>query len=74
MTSMTIALLNTAILTNTVINVVVFKETTNSVATMSGLCPLLQQQEFPSRPQGLAIEQDEAVFEVYDTAPLTDVC
>ena len=27
------------------------QETTNSVATVSGLCPLLHQQAFPSRPQ-----------------------
>ena len=55
---------------NTVISVVVFlKETTNSVATVSGLCPLLHQQEFPSRPQGRAIGLDDAVSEVYDTAP-----
>ena len=59
---------------STVISVVVFKETTNSAVTMSGLCPLLHQQEFPSRPQGRAIELDDAVFEVYDTAPWTDVC
>ena len=57
---------------STVISVVVLKETTDSVATVSGLCPLLHQQEFPSRHHGRAIGLDDAVPEMYDTAHQTD--
>ena len=46
-------------------SVVVFKETTNSEATVSGLCPLLHQQELPSRPPGRAIEHDDTASETY---------
>ena len=60
---------------NTVISMAVLlrRQTTNSVATVSGLCPLLHQQEFPSRPHGIAIGLDDAVFEMYDTAPYRSV-
>ena len=43
------------------ISVVVFDETTNSVATVRGLSPLLHQQEFSSRPKVEQVVAADAV-------------